>query len=167
MRNLPGIKSLMSLRCFYQLFEIEFYWLKWITSVNGHSTRVERQENALARCVTNPPKIHHELLLLLFECMEVAQIYAKVSLPLPYTPISLLEGTLSLIENQTCIQHGCHVVPIVTHSHTGLHESPGMKANTEFFTRTGQTVFTIFCFLKVFKMTKLVPKCLIMSVEHY
>ena len=46
-----------------------------------------------------------------------------------------------------------------------------MKANVELFTRTGQTVFTIFCFQKMFKITKfnLVPKCFItgMSVEHY
>ena len=34
-------------------------------------------------------------------------------------------------------------------------------------TRTGQTVFTIFCFQKMFKITKFVPKCFIMSVEHY
>ena len=33
--------------------------------------------------------------------------------------------------------------------------------------RTGQTVFTIFCFQKMFKITKLVPKCFILSVEHY
>ena len=32
---------------------------------------------------------------------------------------------------------------------------------------TGQTVFTIFCFQKMFKITKLVPKCFILSVEHY
>ena len=34
-------------------------------------------------------------------------------------------------------------------------------------TRTGQTVFTIFCFQKMFKITKLIPKCFILFVEHY
>ena len=44
--------------------------------------------------------------------------------------------------------------------------------NTELFTQTGQTVFTIFCFQKMFKITKLlVPKCFIniiyLSEQHY
>ena len=37
----------------------------------------------------------------------------------------------------------------------------------ELYTRTGQTVFTIFCFQKMFKMTKLVPQCFILPIEHY
>ena len=41
------------------------------------------------------------------------------------------------------------------------------QTNRELYTRTGQTVFTIFCFQKMFKITKLVPQCYIMSVEHY
>ena len=52
------------------------------------------------------------------------------------------------------------IVMIVSDS-AGLHES-----YTELFTRTGQTVFTIFCFRKIFKITKLVPKCFIMSVDR-
>ena len=36
------------------------------------------------------------------------------------------------------------------------------QTNRELYTRTGQTVFTIFCFQKMFKITKLVPKCFIM-----
>ena len=41
-----------------------------------------------------------------------------------------------------------------------------MKANTELLTRTGQTVFTIFCFQKVFKITKLVPQCFMLPIEY-
>ena len=41
------------------------------------------------------------------------------------------------------------------------------QTNRELYIRTGQSVFTIFCFQKMFKLTKLVPKCFIMSVEHY
>ena len=37
----------------------------------------------------------------------------------------------------------------------------------ELYTRTGQTVFTIFCFQKMFKMTKLVPQCFMLPIEHY
>ena len=60
--------------------------------------------------------------------------------------------------------YGSTLVPIVTQSHTGLHESNF----TELFRQTG-TVFTIFCFLwqKVFKITKLVPQCFMLPIEHY
>ena len=50
---------------------------------------------------------------------------------------------------------------LIVSDSAGLHES-----YTELFTRTGQTVFTIFCFRKMFKITKLVPKCFIMSVDR-
>ena len=32
--------------------EVAFYWLKWIASVNGHSTRVERRECICSFCHT-------------------------------------------------------------------------------------------------------------------
>ena len=33
--------------------------------------------------------------------------------------------------------------------------------------RTGENVFTIFCFQKMFRITKLVPQCLMLPIEHY
>ena len=43
----------------------------------------------------------------------------------------------------------------------------GLSLISELYTRTGQTVFTIFCFQKMFKITKLVPQCFMLPIEHY
>ena len=54
------------------------------------------------------------------------------------------------------------VVPIVTQSHsTGLHDRPIENSTHEL---GGQTVFS---FQKMFKITKLVPQCLMLPIEHY
>ena len=41
------------------------------------------------------------------------------------------------------------------------------QTNRDLCTRTGQTVFTIFCFHKMFKITKVVPQCFMLPIEHY
>ena len=39
------------------------------------------------------------------------------------------------------------------------------QTNRELYTRTCQTVFTIFCFQKMFKITKLVPQCFMLPIH--
>ena len=62
---------------------------------------------------------------------------------------------------------GSRVDPTVSLTVITLPVQRYMKANTELFTQTSQTVFTIFCFQKMFKITKLVPQCLMLPIERY
>ena len=39
--------------------------------------------------------------------------------------------------------------------------------NSRLLTRTGENVFSIFCFQKLFRITKLVPQCFMLPIEHY
>ena len=55
------------------------------------------------------------------------------------------------------------LVPIVAQSHTGLHERPIQNSTHELAKLS--SLFS--AFRKMFKVTKSVPKCFIMSVEHY
>ena len=62
--------------------------------------------------------------------------------------------------------HWSNLDPTVSLTAVTLPVQRYMKANKELFTQTGQTVFTIFCFQKMFKTTKLVPKCFMLPIEH-